>query len=299
MQALHLPNHRHSCAELQSQGQPANPLTAAAAVFTTCRPYICPATGTVAQSCNLKPVEQNYDCTEDCTSIGPQYFCGIFNCSGTCAPTCIADPWYEPPTYICGDTGVIAKECKVQNPTLTCKTMKCAPGHVCGPYDCTANLSDGGTNGGGSTRPGSTGGTGRRQLAGNAAILQEDSCRYRCVKDPYWTPPPVYRCQSNGEIATECGFLADKPLQRTGRSVSNRRQGVTNKPSRDMMWQPCDPECTEPGYFCMTATCGSDGTCGPTCVKDDNWVVSSWVVLLVCWCAVMVHRALSMRCAEF
>jgi hypothetical protein len=29
----------------------------------------------------------------------------------------------------------------------------------------------------------------------------------------------------------------------------------------------------------MTASCGSDGTCGPTCVKDDNWVVSPWLAV--------------------
>jgi hypothetical protein len=96
------------------------------------------------------------------------------------------------------------------------------------------------------------------------------------VKDPTYIPPPVYRC-SNGELATPCGTSGDKPVpipmlgRPRSRSVTN---GVT-KVTRDIMWPAgCDPECTEPG-FCMTASCGASATCSATCVKDDNYVVSS------------------------
>jgi hypothetical protein len=151
--------------------------------------------------------------------------------------------------------------------------MSCAVGDKCGAYECT---SDGGTGGGGVVPI-----RGRR-LAGN--FDGDVSCKYRCVKDPTYVPPPVYKCTS-GEIATPCGPYGDKPggIIPMGpnspgpklRSVTNRRQSVT-KVTGDMMWAPvCDPDCTEPGYFCMQASCGVSATCGATCVKDDNYVVSA------------------------
>ncbi|WIA44063.1 hypothetical protein OEZ86_010424 [Tetradesmus obliquus] len=354
-------------------------------------PYKCPS-GRAGRKCN-PPMDKAPSCDPPCSQPGT--FCAPLFCESGCSYTCLRDPWYTPPSYMCPNTGLIVQECKALAPSgdAACKAKGCGEGQMCryidcgagcapqciqdpnfiapqpSPFLCPANnstalqcFSSDGAAACGTTAEG----VAPAVVCEDGSLCGEfkcggNSCKAMCVKDPYYRPylcpvtdkvakkcdlppneanynckedcaakgpeffcapfecdgvcapvcmkspyyePPTYLCDDAGAIIAKQCTPRQIPIPMMG---APRRRSVT-KVTSDVMWPPaCDPECTEPGYFCMTASCGASGTCSATCVKDENYVpppppptlcADSYSYATLCKAAINDETCKSLQCAE-
>lgn len=171
------------CSEFQC-GDSNAPCTAMCLKDPYYQPYLCPD-GQPSPGC-VPPTDQAPVCKPDCTDPGT--FCVPLNCSGVCGYTCVKDPYYTPPLYICPPgaplAGQLGKSCKPVDSTA-CMNKQCAEGTFCASLDCGAG-----------------------------------SCSSYCVLDPLYYPPQpsayvcpgpdnstALACSSSKNIAADCAAM--------------------------------------------------------------------------------------------